>query len=121
MWKVKIEALLITQGLGDALEPVTKKEGMKSLSSLTPQQAADIDKWAISKIILRLGDSIIRELANEKTVVDLWAKLETIFMTKSLANILHINKMMFTLKIVGGSSLDDHIEEFNRVCDTLDH
>ena len=27
MWKVKMEALLITQGLGDALEPVTKKEG----------------------------------------------------------------------------------------------
>lgn len=27
MWKVKMKALLITQGLGDAIEHVTKKEG----------------------------------------------------------------------------------------------
>ncbi|KAH9678577.1 hypothetical protein KPL71_025773 [Citrus sinensis] len=120
MWKVKMEALLITQGLGDALEPVTKKEGMETLSSLTPQQVADIDKRARSTIILSLGDYVIREVANEKTVADLWAKLETIFMTKSLANRLHIKKRMFTLKIVGGSSFDDHIKEFNRVCDTLE-
>ena len=26
MWKVKMEALLITQGLGDTLEPIIKKE-----------------------------------------------------------------------------------------------
>lgn len=26
MWKIKREALLITQGLGDAIEPTTKSE-----------------------------------------------------------------------------------------------
>lgn len=38
MWKVKIEVLLITQGLGKALEPIIKKEGKtaSSLSFLTP-------------------------------------------------------------------------------------
>ena len=30
MWKVKMEALLITHGLEDALEPVNKKEGMEA-------------------------------------------------------------------------------------------
>ncbi|KAH9736687.1 Integrase catalytic domain-containing protein [Citrus sinensis] len=120
IWKVKMEALLITQGLGDALEPVTKKEGIEASSSLTPQQASDIDKRARSTIILSLGDSVIREVAKEKTVADLWAKLETIYMTKSLANRLHIKKMMFTLKMAAESSLDDHIDEFNRVCDTLE-
>ncbi|KAH9743535.1 hypothetical protein KPL70_003339 [Citrus sinensis] len=120
MWKVKMEALLITQGLGDALEPVTKKEGMEASSSLTPQQVSNIDKMARSTIILSFGDSVIREVAKEKTVADLWAKLETIYMTKSLANRLHIKKMMFTLKMAEGSSLDDHIDEFNKVCDTLE-
>ena len=71
-----MEALLINQGLGDAFEPVTKKEGMKASSSLTPQQATDIDKRARSTIILSLGDSVIREVAKEKTVADLWAKLK---------------------------------------------
>ena len=53
-------------------------------------------------------------------MVDLWAKLETIYMTKSLANRLHIKKRMFTLNMVEGSSLNDHIDEFNKVCDTLE-
>ncbi|KAH9745502.1 hypothetical protein KPL70_004095 [Citrus sinensis] len=86
MWKVKIEALLITHGLGDALKPITKKEKKEVSSSKTPEMAAEIDKKARSTIILSLGDSVIREFAKEKTVADLWAKLEKIYMTKSLAN-----------------------------------
>ncbi|KAH9697287.1 hypothetical protein KPL71_023550 [Citrus sinensis] len=122
MWKVKMEALLITQGLGDALEPIIKKEGLEAStsSSLTPQQAAEIDKKARSTIILSLGDSVIREVARERSVADLWAKLERVYMTKSLANRLYIKKRMFTLKMAEGSSLEDHIDEFNKVCDTLE-
>ncbi|KAH9648352.1 hypothetical protein KPL70_025549 [Citrus sinensis] len=120
MWKVKIEALLITHGLRDALEPVTKKEGKEESFSKTPEMAAEIDKKVRSTIILSLGDSVIREVAKEKTVTDLWAKLEKIYMTKSLANRLYIKRRMFTLKMAEGSSLDDHIDEFNQVCDTLE-
>ena len=83
MWKVKMEALLITHGLGDAIEPVTKKEGKEVSSSKTPEVATEIDNKARSTIILSLGDSVIREVAKEKTVVDLWAKLEKIYMTVS--------------------------------------
>ena len=95
MWKVKMETLLITQGLGDALEPVTKKAGKEassSSSSLTPQQAVEIDNKAKSTIILSLRDFVIREVAKEKIVADLWAKLENVYMTKSLANRLYIKK-----------------------------
>ncbi len=41
-------------------------------------------------------------------------------MTKSLAKRLYIKKKMFTLKMAEGSSLDDHINEFYKVCDTLE-
>ena len=119
-WKVKMEALLITQGLGDALEPITKKEGKEVSSSKTPEMAVEIDKKARSTIILSLGDLVIREVAKEKTAADLWAKLKKIYMTKSLANRLYIKSRMFTLKMAEGSSLDDHIDEFNQVCDTLE-
>ncbi|KAH9668238.1 hypothetical protein KPL70_021339 [Citrus sinensis] len=120
MWKIKMEALLITQGLGDAIEPISKKEGKEVSSSKTPEEAAEVDKKARSIIILSLGDAVIREVAKEKTVAGLWAKLEGIYMTKSLANRLYIKKRMFTLKMVEGSSLDHHIDEFNKVCDTLE-
>ena len=69
---------------------------------------------------MSFGDSVIREVARERTVVDLWAKLERVYMTKSLANRLYIKKMMFTLKMAEGPSLEDHIDEFNQVCNTLE-
>ena len=59
-------------------------------------------------------------MAKEKTVAGLWAKLESIYMTKSLANRLCIKKKMFTLRMVECLSLEQHIDEFNKVCDTLE-
>ena len=41
-------------------------------------------------------------------------------MTKSLANRLYIKRRIFTFNVVEGFSLDDHIDEFNKVCDTLE-
>ncbi|KAH9649101.1 hypothetical protein KPL70_025857 [Citrus sinensis] len=120
MWKVKMEAVLITHGLGDALLPVTKKEGKDVSTSKTPEQMAEIDRKAKGTIILSLADSVIREVAKEPTVADLWAKLESSYMKKSLANRLYIKKRMFTLKMHEGSSLDEHLDEFNKVCDTLE-
>ena len=70
MWKIKMEALLITQGLGDAFEP-EMKEGKGVSSSKTPEEFAEIHKKARSTIILSLGDSVIREVAKEKTVAGL--------------------------------------------------
>ncbi|KAH9726310.1 hypothetical protein KPL70_008223 [Citrus sinensis] len=119
MWKVKIEALLVTQGLGDALEASTKIEGKGVSSSKTPEQMAEIDKQAKGTIILSLADSVIREVAKETSVTGLMEKLESLYMKKSLANRLYIKKRMFTLKMTEGSSLDKHIDEFNQVCDTL--
>ncbi|KAH9754460.1 hypothetical protein KPL71_015451 [Citrus sinensis] len=120
MWKIKMEALLITQGLGNAIEPDFKKDRLEGSSSTTPEQTAEIDKKARSTIILSLGDSVIREVAKERTVAGLWSKLENLYMTKSLANRLYIKKKMFSLRMIEGSSLDEHIDEFNKVCDALE-
>ncbi|KAH9760208.1 hypothetical protein KPL70_000097 [Citrus sinensis] len=115
-----MEALLITQGLKEAIDPIFKLEGGEALSSQTPEQVAEIDKKARSTIILSLGDSVIREVAKEKTIAGLWAKLENLYMTKSLANRLYIKKKMFSLKMIEGASLNEHIDEFNKVCDELE-
>ncbi|KAH9658397.1 hypothetical protein KPL70_023479 [Citrus sinensis] len=120
MWKIKMEALLITQGLGEAIDPVTKIEGGEASSSKTPEQVVEMDKKARSTIILSLGDSVIREVAKERTVAGLWAKLENLYMTKSLANRLYIKKKMFSLKMIEGASLTEHVDEFNKVCDELE-
>lgn len=56
----------------------------------------------------------------KKTIVGFWAKLEHLYMKKnSLPNKLYIKKKMFLLKMIEGSSLDEYVDEFNRVCDEL--
>ncbi|KAH9705465.1 hypothetical protein KPL70_011882 [Citrus sinensis] len=116
----RFRARLITKGLGNAIEPVSNKEGLESSSSTTPEQAAEIDKKVRSTIILSLGDSVIREVAKERTVAGLWIKLENLYMTKSLVNRLYIEKKMCSLRMIERSSLDEHIDEFNKVCDALE-
>lgn len=68
IWKIKVEVLLITQGVRNAIEPVSKKEGKKVSSSKTPNQAAEIDKKIKSTLLLSLGDSVIRKMAKKKTI-----------------------------------------------------
>ena len=120
MWKIKMKILLITQGLRNAIEPATKIEDSEVSSSTTPEQIVKIDKKARSTIILSLGDPLIREIARENIVVGLWTKLEQLYKTKSLANRLYMKKKMFSLKMVEGASLDDHIDEFNKVLNGLE-
>lgn len=89
-WKVKMKAMLVTQGLRDVIHLVTKKEG-------TLEQAAEIDRKAKGTIILSLVDSVKREVAQGATIAtiaDLWTKLESIYMKRSLANKLYIKKRM---------------------------
>ena len=100
IWRIKMEALLIIQGLGDAIDLVIKNENAEASSSKTPEYVVEIDKKARSTIILSLGDSVIRKVAKEKTVTGLWAKLEQLYMTKSLANRLYIKKKMFSLRMI---------------------
>ena len=81
LWRVKMRALLVQQGIQSALlgeeklpEGLTEKEKMEML-----------DK-AHSAIILSLGDKVLREVSKERTAAALWSKLESLYMTKSLAN-----------------------------------
>ena len=55
-----MEALLITQGLGDAIKPVSRVEWKEASSSKTPEKLVEIDKKARSTLILSLGDLVIR-------------------------------------------------------------
>ncbi|KAH9751241.1 Integrase catalytic domain-containing protein [Citrus sinensis] len=66
------------------------------------------------------SNEVKRKGAKEKTVAGLWANLERLYMTKSLANRLYIKKKMFSLRMIKEASLDEHIDEFNKVCDELE-
>ncbi|GKD54988.1 hypothetical protein Tco_1288375, partial [Tanacetum coccineum] len=53
---------------------------------------AKLNKKAHSVIILCLGNKVLREVTAETTTTEVWTKLETLYMIKSLANKLYLKK-----------------------------
>ena len=68
-----------------------------------------------SAIILSLGDTMLREVAKAKSAAELWLKLESLYMTKSLANRLHKKIKLYTFKMTPGMSIEEHFDHFNKI------
>ena len=83
-----MRAILIQQCLDSALddeeESKSKREKERGSSSLGGDLRT-INNKAHSTIILHLSDEVLREVAKERTASSLWAKLEELFLKKSLA------------------------------------
>ena len=83
-----MRAILIQQGLDSALddedESKSKKEKERGSSSLGGDSRT-INNKAHNTIILHLSDEVLREVAKERTASSLWAKLEELFLKKSLS------------------------------------
>ena len=68
-----------------------------------------------SVIILSLGDTMLREVAKTKFAAELWLKIESLYMTKLLANRLHKKIKLYTFKMTPGMSIEEHLDHFNKI------
>ncbi|KAH9648840.1 CCHC-type domain-containing protein [Citrus sinensis] len=113
-----MRAILIQQGLDSALddddESKSKKEKEEGSSGSDGNLRTKNNK-AHSTIILHLSDEVLREVAKEKTASGLWAKLEEIFLKKSLAKRLYIKMKLYTFSIKEGTIMKDHLDELNKL------
>nr|CAN60994.1 hypothetical protein VITISV_036935 [Vitis vinifera] len=70
---------------------------------------------AHSAILLCLGNEVLREVVEEDTTTKLWLKLESLYMTKSLTNLLNLKNWLYTLQMKEGTStIKNHLDEFNK-------
>ncbi|GJR06983.1 retrovirus-related pol polyprotein from transposon TNT 1-94 [Tanacetum coccineum] len=76
---------------------------------------AELNKKAHSAVILYLGNKVLREVTGEMTTAGVWSKLETLYMTKSLANKLYLKKKLYTFYMPAGRKISNHIDEFNKI------
>jgi len=73
-----------------------------------PADIATLEEKIHSTILFALEDHTIIEVAEEDTIVGLWCKLESIYMTKSLTNKLLLKQRLFSLRMQEGMSLREH-------------
>ncbi|GJT93061.1 retrotransposon protein, putative, ty1-copia subclass [Tanacetum coccineum] len=107
LWRVKMRALLIQHGCEAALEVLP--------ADMEAQVKAELNKKAHSAVILCLGYKVLREVTGETTAAEVWSKLETLYMTKSLANKLYMKKKLYTFYMPAGQKISEHIDEFNKI------
>ena len=101
---------MVQQGLQDSLL------GEKNLpSTMQEKQKIELLEIAHSAIILSLSDTVLREVAKAKSVVELWLKLESLYMTKSLANQLHKKIKSYTFKMTPCMSIEEHLDHFKKI------
>ncbi|XP_057791331.1 uncharacterized protein LOC131008473 [Salvia miltiorrhiza] len=74
LWRIKMKAMLIQQGLAGALNADSEK---KDPDAKIDQQMRKMMEKAHSTIILYLTDKVFREVSRESNVVGVWAKLES--------------------------------------------
>ncbi|GKC65787.1 hypothetical protein Tco_1098385 [Tanacetum coccineum] len=61
------------------------------------------------------SNKVLREVTGETTASGVWSKLETLYMTKSLANKLYLKKKLYTFYMPASRKISEHIDEFNKI------
>ncbi|GJS47454.1 retrotransposon protein, putative, ty1-copia subclass [Tanacetum coccineum] len=107
LWRIKMRALLIQHGCEAALEVLP--------ADMEAEAKDELNKKAHSVVILCLGNKVLREVTGETTAAGVWTKLETLYMTKSLANKLYLKKKLYTFYMPAGRKISEHIDEFNKI------
>lgn len=89
--------LLIEQGLYKALKDVDNLS-----KGVDEQEKEDLMEWTHNVIQIYLYDEVLKEVVEETIAVELWTKLETLYMIESLTNRLYLKHKLYTLQIKKG-------------------
>ncbi|GJW77856.1 retrovirus-related pol polyprotein from transposon TNT 1-94 [Tanacetum coccineum] len=79
----------------------------------------NVYKKADSVLLLCLDNKGLREVNKDDSATGVLLKLETLYMTKSLANKLYLKKKLFTFYMHSSKKLSGHIDEFNKLIGDL--
>nr|GEY14218.1 retrovirus-related Pol polyprotein from transposon TNT 1-94 [Tanacetum cinerariifolium] len=107
IWKVHMQAVLTHHGYKKAFRGIAHKP-----QSMSDEDLLELDEKALATIQLFLTREVLREIIHETTAAGLWLKLESLYMTKSLANKLRLKDRLYTFRMKLGTSVQDHLYEF---------
>jgi len=111
-----MQAVLIQEKCEKAL----KGEGVLPVTMTQAEKNEMVDK-ARSAIVLCLGDKVLRDVAKEPTATSMWSKLESLYMTKSLAYRQFLRQQLYSFKMVESKTVTEQLTEFNKILDDLEN
>ena len=113
LWRMKIKAMLIQQGLADALN---KDDPTVVLDDKAKSKRAEVLAKAHSVVVLSLGDKVLREVSKETTALGILEKCEDLYMTKSLANRLFVKQRLYSYMFTEEKNIMEQLRDFNKSC-----
>ncbi|KAK8951459.1 hypothetical protein KSP39_PZI004612 [Platanthera zijinensis] len=113
LWQKRIKAVLVQQGLHKTLLG-KEKSGVKK-----DEEWEELDLKAINTIKLSLADVVMYNVVDADTTVDLWKKLEELYMSKSLSNKLYVKRQLYSLRMSESNKLLEHMNAFNKLISQL--
>lgn len=101
------------------MKVVKALKGEKHLPDrLNESKNEEMMELAYNTIILYLGDTLMREVSKESTFASVWAKLEQLYMSKTLTCIMYLKDKLSGFKLEEDKNVDEYIDEFfKRVID----
>jgi len=107
--------LLVQQGLHKTLQGKLVKP-----ASMSNEDWEEMNLKAASTIQLCLVDEVMYNVMDEETATELWSRLETLYITKSLSNKMYLKKQLYGLRIKEGTAVLENLNFFNTViCELL--
>ncbi|KAA0035013.1 Cc-nbs-lrr resistance protein [Cucumis melo var. makuwa] len=74
-----------------------------------------MDEMVYLTILLYLSDKVLRLVDEATTTGELWKKLESLYLTKSLPNNLYLKEKFFGYKIDQSKDLEENLDEFQKI------
>jgi hypothetical protein len=89
------------------------------LDIIKADEWAMLDRQVLEVIRQTLSRSIAHNIVNEKTTAGLMAALSGIYEKPSANNKVHLMKKLFNMKMAEGTSVAQHLSEFNTITNQL--
>jgi len=109
-WQTKMNVILTQSGLKKALfEKKKKPENMKD------ETWQELNEKALTTIQLCLADEMLDEFSSMKTASSQWERLQDHYLKNSLVNQLILKQRLFLLRMLEGTPIKSHIENFSYI------
>ncbi|KAM6545735.1 hypothetical protein CsatB_026471 [Cannabis sativa] len=109
LWRESLKGILVHQKVVKVLEDE------KLLAEKKREEIAKMEEMAYYTIIMYLSNGVRRKLIQEKTLKELWNKLEKLYMAPSISSKINLLERLYGFRINSSLSLDENIDKFNEI------